>query len=373
MPLSTTQPESSAVLAPAHQRERARALALRYGWNAMAYQIVNDGMHHWFAHDGDAVVGYVRAHGVLVVAGAPICAPERLNAVLRDWEQFAAEQQCRVCYFGAAGRVFDALTARDGYSTVILGAQPVWDPAHWAAIIARSASLRGTISSARNKGTRVSEWTPQRASADLRLSDCLDEWLASRGLPPLHFLIEPHTLHDLTGRRVFVAEVAERVAGFIVASPVPARSGWLVEQFVRGRRAPNGTIELLLDSMMNALAADGARYVTMGLVPLREAAAGKADGNPAWLSSLMTLARAHGRRFYNFRGLEQFKTKFRPDYWEPIYAIASEPEFSPRTMYAIARAFTVQSPMLTLIAGLRRAATSELRRLHRFVFRPVRR
>ena len=28
--------------------------------------------------------------------------------------------------------------------------------------------------------------------------------------------------------------------------------------------------------------------------------------------------RAHGKRFYNFEGLEAFKSKFRPDGWEPI-------------------------------------------------------
>ncbi|MCC7052107.1 MAG: DUF2156 domain-containing protein [Gemmatimonadaceae bacterium] len=342
---------------------RARALALRFGWNSMAYQVVNDGMCHWFAAAGDAVIGYVRTHGVCVVAGAPICAGERLDAVLAEWQAWVRSIGCRTCYFGAMGRLFHALHHRADHATIVLGAQPVWDPARWPLPPALPAPVRRQLNRARNKGVVVHEWSPARASADARLHACLREWLGTRGLPTLHFLVEPHTLHDLTGRRIFVAERGTQVVGFINASPVPARAGWLVEQFVRASGAPNGTIEVLLDAMMRAVAADGARYVTMGLVPLRDGRADTAAQNPAWLATLLSLVRVHGRRFYNFAGLERFKSKFRPHAWEPIYAISAEPRVSLRTLYAIAAAFTVQSPLRAIGGGLLRSAGREFRRL----------
>jgi len=352
---------------------RARLLALRHGWNAMAYQIVNDGIQHWFSDAGDAVVGYVRAHGVCIVAGAPICDESRLGDVIAEWETFARRLGCRSCYFGAAGRVFEALHRRSGYSTVVLGAQPVWKPAHWAGIPACAPSLRAQMSRARNKGVQVTEWSPERASGDTTLRECLATWLRTRGLPALHFLVEPHTLHDLVGRRIFVAERNEYVVGFLNASPIPARHGWLIEQFVRSDRAPNGTVELLIDHMMRAVAADGADYVTMGLVPLREGnTEDNRSGNPVWLSTVLSLTRLHGRRFYNFGGLERFKTKLRPDAWEPIYAISAEPRFSARTLYAIAAAFTVQSPVLAVGKGLFRAVTAELATFRRLLLRGFR-
>jgi phosphatidylglycerol lysyltransferase len=335
----------------------------------MAYQVVNEGILHWFSAAGDAVVGYVKTHGVCIVVGAPICDGDRLGAVLDEWEGFVASLQCRACYFGAAGRVFDALHQRPGYTTVVLGAQPVWTPARWPDIPATTASLRGQIQRARNKGVVISEWEPARASADARLQRCLREWLGTRGLPTMHFLVEPNTLHDLSGRRIFVAERGDTVVGFINASPIPARQGWLVEQFVRGARAPNGTIEALFDHMMRAVAADGATYVTMGLVPLREGTVQPVDLNPAWLSALLTFVRVHGRRFYNFRGLERFKSKFKPHAWEDIYAISAEAHFSLGTLYAIASAFTVQSPVLAVSRGAIRAIRIEAQRLTRIVFR----
>lgn len=338
---------------------RARELVLKYGWNATAYQIVNRGIDHWFSVRGDAVVGFVRKCGVYVVAGAPVCNLDRLEAVLAEWESYAARRGHRVCYFGAAGRVHSLLSARPEYSTVVLGAQPVWEPARWPQIIEKHASLRAQLHRARNKGISVSEWSPARANGHPQLRQCLRQWLHTRGLPPLHFLVEPQTLAGLEGRRIFVAERQGVAVGFLNASPVPRRKGWLTEQFVRGRNAPNGTVELLIDAMMRAVAVDGAQYVTMGLVPLSEHNTLSVDYNPAWLRLLLAWVRAHGRRFYNFDGLDAFKSKFRPHSWEPIYAVANEPSFSPRSLYAIAAAFSGHSPLWVVMRGFLKATAQE--------------
>jgi phosphatidylglycerol lysyltransferase len=180
-------------------------------------------------------------------------------------------------------------------------------------------------------------------------------------LPPLHFLVEPETLTLLDDRRVFVATMRSEVVGFVVLSPIPVRNGWLTEQFVRGHRAPNGTVELMMDFAVRAVAADGSTYVTMGLVPLSRQGAPAQDENPLWLRFLTTWVRAHGRRFYNFGGLEAFKAKFRPMYWEPIYAISNERRFSFRTLYAIAAAFTKTSPLAAVLLGAVRAFRQEVR------------
>jgi phosphatidylglycerol lysyltransferase len=340
---------------------RARALVLRYGWNATAYQIVNPGIEHWFSARGDAVIGFVRQCGVRVVAGAPVCDDARLPEIVAEWERDAARAGDCVCYFGAAGRVQSLLEDTPGYATVALGAQPVWRPADWAAIIASHAGLRAQLHRSRNKRVAVSEWPPERATGHPELQRCLEEWLATRGLPPLHFLVEPETLAFLEDRRIFVAERAGSAIGFVVMSPVPARQGWLTEQFVRGKAAPNGTIELLLDAAVRAVAACGSEYVTMGLVPLSERPGLPADINPFWLRLLLRWVRAHGRRFYNFGGLEAFKSKFQPRMWEPIFAISHEDHFSPRTLYAIAAAFSGGSPLLAVAGGLRKAVLQEMR------------
>ena len=335
-------------------------LVLRHGWNATAYQIINPGIRHWFSKDGDAVVGFVEISGFRIVAGAPVCAAERLPAAREQFEAEAARAGKRVCYFGAESRLQELLRASSTHSQVLLGAQPSFHPQEWPQMLASHASLRGQLHRARNKGVAVREYDVERASSDLQIRGCLIEWLDRRGLPPLHFLIEPETLDRLYDRRVFVAERNGEPVGFLVASPVPQRHGWLVEQIIRGRLAPNGSAELMISAATTQVGAEGSDYITLGLSPLSRNVAEEMRGNPAWLRWVLAWMRAHGRRFYNFEGLDAFKRKFRPRAWEPVFAICNQRTFPPRALYAIAGAFTGGRPVRMGIRALAHALAQEM-------------
>jgi phosphatidylglycerol lysyltransferase len=338
------------------QLERARELVLRFGWNATAYQILNPGIELWFSSFGDAVVGFVRHSAVFVVGGAPVCDLSRLDAAAGEFLAYAHAHGQRVCYFGAGERLDDRYIDDSAWSRVLLGAQPVWNPGEWPAIVGRRGSLRAQFNRARNKGVTVTEWPAAKAENHNALREVLSQWLMTRHLPPLHFLVEPETLSDLRDRRVFVAEREGReVVAFTVLSPVPGRNGWLVEQIVRGLNAPNGTVELLIDTAMRSIAVSGSSYVTLGLSPLSQRAGYHQLQQPLWLRVVLRWVRLHGARFYNFDGLDAFKAKFNPEKWEPIYAIAEGASFPPRALYAIAGAFSGGAPIRLVLRALFRA------------------
>lgn len=327
---------------------------LRHGWNAAAYQLVNDSIEKWFL--GDAVVGFVRAGRWRVVAGAPVCSPQVLVSVLDQWE---AQCDGPVCYFGAGDRFTRILESRSSISKVAIGSQPSWNPQNWSARVRSEASIRMQFNRAKNKGVTVKEWSASRVSASVELAMILRTWLSNRGLPPLHFLVEPETLGFLDDRRVFVAEKSGTPVAFLVLCPISLRNGWLTEEFPRLPDAPNGTVELMMDTAAQTIASEGSTYLTMGLVPLAQTQTDR--DNPAWLRLAATWARAHGRRFYNFRGLESFKRKFNPEQWETINAIVPREGFTPSTLYAIATAFGQQPAWRTLAAGMGKALRTEAR------------
>src|SRR5690606_17355375 len=96
----------------------------------------------------------------------------------------------------------------------------------------------------------------------------VDRWLATRGLPPMEFLVRVELFEFLEHRSCFVAEIDERLVAFAGVVPVPARNGWFVEDLVRDPRAPNGTPELLVDAVMRWAAERGSGFLTLGLAPL---------------------------------------------------------------------------------------------------------
>ena len=340
---------------PPSEADRAllRELVRRYGWNTTCTQTLNPGLRLWTSEARDAAVAHILRRGVAVVAGAPVCAREQLPTVLAEFE--AAHP--RTAYFGAEARLSEAATTRGGYASVVLGAQPVWSPEGWRRAVDSDPRLRAQLARARNKGVVVRE---RESGDDPALRRVLDDWLASRRLPTLRFLVEPETLDLEGGRRLFVAERNGAPVGFVVMAPIPLRDGWLTEMFVRGGGAPNGTVELTLDTAVRMC---GGAFVTMGIVPLSRRA-GASDG-PAWFALFAAWARAHGRRFYDFEGLDWFKAKFRPEFWEPVWLVSRGDRLTLRTLVAVAEAFAHRPILPAILRGLAWSLRREWRNLRK--------
>lgn len=341
----------------------ARGLVMTFGRNATAYQILNPGISHWFNARQDAVVGYVRRGRWVLVAGEPVCASGALSDVISEFEAWARDRRFQVCYVCAADPMHDLLGRSGRHSSIVMGAQPVWDPAAWPGIVQSRASLRAPLRRALNKGVSVESWSPPEGSRNPEIRQTLLEWLHGRLLPPMHFLVEPEVLAGMVDdRMLLVARREGRVVAFLVASPVAARNGYLIEELARSARAPNGTSELLIAAAMKRFAENGCTYATMGLVAL---ASGTIRENPLWLRGLMLWTRAHANRFYNFRGLEHFRTKMQPIYWEKLYAISNEARFSPQALYALGGAFSGISPLRAVGLAVLKGARVELQRMMR--------
>lgn len=346
----------------------ARELVLRHGWNSTSYQLTNPGFQHWFSSTADALVGYVQCAGVRVVAGAPVCQYQHLTDVAAEFEEHTRLNGASACYFSVEPRWLELVG--DRAQAVQVGAQPVWRAADWAATFDSRSSLRAQANRARNKGVMVqpADVAGLIASAEgsAELQRVRQRWLHQHGLEPLGFLTGTDLLPTgrdavstrghLNDRRLFVASYTTpetRAVAYLVASPIPMRKGWLIEQVAREPDAPNGTAELLIDTAVRALAAEGAERVTLGLSPLCRQT--PVSQGPWWTTLAFAWAHAHGRRFYNFAGLEAFKDKFKPHFWEPIHLVAGGPRLSPRELYAVAGAFTGRKPVRALLQGVRRA------------------
>ena len=290
-------------------RDRVLALVRRHGWNATSFQSLEADFEYWF--DGeDACVAYVETRGARVVAGAPLCAPERLGEVVRGFVAAARADGKRCSFFAAESRLVESA----GLSAMQVGEQPVWDPASWEATLATAGarSLREQLRRAANKGVRVRLVSPDELAPERPLRQAIttliERWQHARPMAPMGFLVDVQPFEFAAERRYFVAERDGAVIGFLAAVPIYTRSGWLLEDFLRDPSAPNGSAELLIDAAMRTLAAEGSRYVTLGLAPLSGPVAG-------WLRVARTLSAA----LYDFDGLRAFKAKLKPQAWEPIF------------------------------------------------------
>jgi phosphatidylglycerol lysyltransferase len=321
--------------------DRLLAPLRQHGWDATSFQTVKSGFSYWF-DDSDAFVAYVKIGRVLVATGAPIAPRDRVADVAKRFAHHAEKNGDAVCFFGVEKDFVDALS----YPHALIGLQPVWDPTEWSATLSSAPRLREQLRRARAKKIQV------RLVQDLELEagalrnaiqDLARKWLGLRGMAPMGFVVHIEPFTALAEKHIFVAERDGVLVGMVALAPLYAR-GFLVEDLFRDPSAPNGTTEALIDAAMKHAAANGCRYVTLGLAPL----AGE-------VSRPLRAFREHASILFDFRGLEAFKKRLRPKAWDPIF-IAHTPSISnARATVAVLQAFArgsfVRFGIETLLRG----------------------
>lgn len=295
----------------ARDRERALDLLRAHGEDVTSFQLLAPGYRYFFDQGG--FVAFVDTGAAWVAGGGPVAPSERRAALAASFVRAAAVERRRASFFA----VDESLCDRAELPRIRVGEQPCWDPSHWDKTLESHASLRYQIRRARTKGVVVRRvLAPEIAREDGETRREIDTlaraWLATRALAPMGFLVELAPFDFPAERLYLVAEAGGIVVGFLAAAPIFARRGWLVENLLRARDAPNGTAELLVDQAMRIAAESGSSMVTLGLAPL---------AGP--LPRRLEVARALSSPLYDFRGLHAFKSKLRPDSWESIHVAAA--------------------------------------------------
>ena len=307
---------------------RLGVLLRRHGWNATSFQLREPGFLYFWPDD-EACVGYFDTGGAWVAAGAPLAAPERLADVAAAFVAAAHRAGRRACFFAVEGRFAEQCHMR----ALPIGDQAVWDPQGWPAIVAGSRGLREQLRRARAKGVRVrvaplADGSPGSRAILQTLNDITHQWLSTREMAPMEFLVRIEPLVVLPEHRVYVAERDGRAVAFLQLPPIFAREGWLFQNLVRSPEAPNGTTELLIDTALRDVGDDGCRFATLGLAPL----SGDVPGP-------LRMARRLGRVLFDFAGLRAFRARLRPTEWMQQYVCFPARQSASRSLLDVLSAF----------------------------------
>jgi lysylphosphatidylglycerol synthetase-like protein (DUF2156 family) len=324
--LASPERGGGAVADPHDEGTRVLALVRRFGWNATSYQVLEPGYRYFFA-DAAACVAYVDTGRAWVAAGAPLADDSRLDDVTAAFLRAARASDRRACFFATEDRFATRVPLR----SLLVGEQPVWEPAGWDASLRASPSLREQLRRARAKGVRVRVTDgPAAVAAPLReaVIGFVEDWLGARELAPLGFLARVDPMAFLPDRPLFVAERGGALVGVLSVAPIHGREGWLLQNLLRASDAPNGTAEALFDHAMREAVARGLTFVTLGLAPL----AGR-------VAAPLRFARRAGRSLFNFEGLRAFKAKLQPTRWDPVYVSFPDETSSARTIVDVLAAF----------------------------------
>ena len=322
------------------------------GYNAHALVGIAPGIRSWTSADTKGAVAYNEFGKVWLVPGDPLAADEDLATVTAGFLRRARAED-RVVGFMPVTERFAKHSSGLGLRAVKIGSAPYFDLATWAPRGDRAKKARAGVNQARRAGVRVAE-VVDVDERFVRETACLfKSWLTTRrSAIKFAWLFSVDVFQHKERKKYFTARDANgKLVGFLVASPIPARNGWYLEDVLRAKNAPNGTNDLLIVEVLELLKRSGAKLATLGTAPM--AMEGSVDPeiyDSRLLSKVTRLCATVFSLFYNFGGVRRFKAKFAPSWWESEYALLSrELSAPPRIIRAFVQAIVPAGPT-TLVA-----------------------
>ncbi len=330
---------------------RVRALAREYGDSTVVAFAYADDADHFFSENGRAVIAYRFEADTLLVIGDPIGPPEEIPGLLVAFERFCREHDWLFAFYQARPERLRDYRTR-GWSAVHVGLDPVLRPARFTLEGSALGTVRRAVNKLAREGLEVRHWVPGANAFDPgadpdhvldALREISAEWLHDRAGGEKGFCMgrfEPTALGE-SWLSIAWNPQARRIEAFCTWTPIPARHGWALDLMRRRRGSPSGVMELLVVRAVEHARERGDELLSLSLSALVKV---DANGKPKDPAQAEDPARAflieRLSRFYDFRGLFDWKRKFAPEF-EDRWLVHPGASALPRIAYALVRA---QSP-----------------------------
>lgn len=315
-----------------HPDDGADALRLQqiHGYNAHSLVSISGEKKFWFNSAKEGAISYNEKGNVWIVGGEPIASEKGLLPTTQEFLAYARTKKKKVAFLPVTER-FARLIDSTKFDVIKIGAAPYFDLQNWNPRGNKAKHLRVALNNSKRAGLSVAEITQVTGEFRSEVAELSAQWLKSRRAKvTFGWLFALNVFEKAENKKFFAArDESGKLVGVLAASPIPLREGWYLEDVLRAEDAQKGTSELLVYETLKILASQGAKLATLGTVPLSEKGADDLMTNHNRLTKMsLKLSRRKLGGIYNFEGLQRFKSKFVPTWWESEYAVSGRGRFS---------------------------------------------
>jgi phosphatidylglycerol lysyltransferase len=269
-----------------------------------------------FSECGEGFIMYGRQNRAMIALFDPV-GPQALWAPLAQrFMEAARAQGCRPVFYQASP-AFLPIAVETKCKVLKLGEQAIIDLAHFSLAGGRWLNLRRAINRAERDGLTFEIVDREGVSAILPdLKQVSDAWLATQSAGEKGFSLGVFRPDYVTASPVAVIRLEGKIVAF--ANILMSEGDAFIDLMRHTPGVHRGVMDLLFVRIMENLRDQGLRRLNLGMAPL---AGLTPQGNAPLWNRIGAQIFQKGERFYNFRGVREFKSKFNP-HWEPRYLVA---------------------------------------------------
>ncbi|PTM93588.1 bifunctional lysylphosphatidylglycerol flippase/synthetase MprF [Mycoplana dimorpha] len=272
-----------------------------------------------FSQSGDAFLMYGIQGRSWIALADPVGAKQDFDELVWQLVEAARAGGGRAAFYQISPLLLSSC-ADAGLRAFKLGELAVVDLTRFELTGSRFSGLRQSF----NRGVRDGLSFSIVATANVpgiidELQAISDAWLAHHNTREKTFSLGAFERGYVMSQPVAVVSRHDRIIAFATLMLTDTMVEATVDLMRFSPDVPRGTMDFLFVSILNHLKAEGYRTFNLGMAPLSGMA--RREAAPVW-DRLGGLLFEHGERFYNFKGLRTFKSKFHPR-WEPRYLAVS--------------------------------------------------
>lgn len=303
--------------ATVEERGRAETIIQKHGRTSLARACLFEDKSYFFGPE-ETVTTYAASRRGAIVLGDPIGPPDQVAEAIVRFRDFCHRNDWIPSYASILPDHLDAYR-KAGYDVVCIGYEAI--------VVLNKFTLEG----GENKGTRYAvnrlEKGGYRAEVHLpplddnlmrSLHEISDEWLSLHHGGEMHFSNGWFTEDYLRkGPAIVVHAPNGNPTAFANLVPEYQKNELAIDLMRHYAKVEHGTMEFMFAKMLLWAKEKGYDTFSLGLSAI--VGVGEKQDDPRVEQALHTISE-YVSRFYNFKGLHEFKEKFHPR-WEPRYMI----------------------------------------------------
>ncbi|KAJ2903877.1 putative aspartyl-trna synthetase protein [Zalerion maritima] len=199
-------------------------------------------------HKTGAAVGYVPQDRFAMTVGDPLCDEAQYEEVVKDYIAFVRHELKLIPIWMLVSEEVQNLLAADlGWRTLSCTEEQRIDPDH------RQAPKGQHLRRIEREGIKIHEVRPSEDFRS-RADNSIERWKASRKSEDKQVrLTDIRPWVDEAHRRYFAAENGNQVLAMVVLARLGPKHGWQIKWALDFPSAPNGTIEVLIETALSSV------------------------------------------------------------------------------------------------------------------------
>ncbi|MEI7473989.1 MAG: phosphatidylglycerol lysyltransferase domain-containing protein [bacterium] len=279
------------------------------------FTLSNDYQHFYYKNDNvDGYISYKVINRVALAIGNP-CVKGDLKEFVSKWLLMLFEHDWVPAVYQAQGDFFEILKT-DGFQAVPVGVEAV--------IMLETFSLDGKarqqLRTAKNKAQKEG-WVLKEYSAEYwnSVKNLDNKWLTNHGNKENSFAMGQCTPEYLESTRtVLLFDKNNNLLAYVNNIELPEKNGRSIDLMRRDPDSPPGAMDYIILNEILQAKEEGKTFYDLGFSPL--AKVDEAFSDNKIVTNLFKMIYEKQRKYYDFQGLYQFKSKFLP-VWEQSYLV----------------------------------------------------